>query len=85
MAKYSKEIKSAYIEHRESSGAEETRYTADELMEMMSNPETGDDEEDREDEEVQTCFFNPYNTDVRFKDGLMTDIWQYNYPEGPEE
>ena len=21
----------------------------------------------------------------RIKDGLMTDIWQYNYPEGPEE
>jgi hypothetical protein len=40
MAKYSKEIKSAYIEHRESGGAEETRYTADELVEMMSNPET---------------------------------------------
>ena len=40
---------------------------------------------DGEDEEVQTCFFNPYNTDVRFKDGQITDIWQYNYPEGPEE
>ena len=37
-----------YVERRESSGAEEIRYTADELLEMMSDPETGTDEEDDE-------------------------------------
>ena len=45
----------------------------------------GEEDEEADEAGMAIPFFNPYNTDVRFQDGLMTDIWQYNYPEGPEE
>ena len=61
-------------------GAEEDLFGAEDFLDLLR----GDDGEDREGEEEGTCFFSPYNTYVRFKDGMITEIENYSYPYGPE-
>ena len=65
----------------ESGGATESPCDAKAFIEYLTHPDDDGDEEPEE----PVCFFSPYNTNARFKDGQMTDIWTFSYPYGPEE
>ena len=55
-------------------GAEEDLFGAEDFLDLLRGAG----------EEEGTSFFSPYNTYVRFEDGMMTEIESYSYPYGPE-
>ena len=72
----------AFVYHEMSSGgAEDDPCGPEDFIDFLLHPE-GDEEEDEANAAVP--FFNPYNTNVGFRDGLMMNIWSFSYPHGPE-
>ncbi len=55
-------------------GAEEDLFGAEDFLDLLRGAG----------EEEGTSFFSPYNTYVRFEDGMMMEIESYSYPYGPE-
>ena len=54
-------------------GAEEDLFGAEDFLDLLRGAG----------EEKGTSFFSPYNTYVRFEDGMLTEIESYSYPYGP--
>ena len=72
----------AFVYHEmESGGADEYPCGPEDFIDFLLHPE---EDEEADEAGMAIPFFNPYNTDVRFQDGLMTDIWSFSYPHGPE-
>ena len=72
----------AFVYHEmESGGADEYPCGPEDFIDFLLHPE---DDEEEDEAGMAIPFFTPYNTDVRFQDGLMTDIWTFSYPHGPE-